>query len=172
MKILRTLAIASLVAAVPAAHATDADEDWKLFGGILSLVQSLVRVAATSDDPAAMQRGVDGILAGRNADANRLAGDLLDEISADMPAQMRGTVSALARDMLTIARRENARQAAQAVTTEKELAVADARAAVLQARKDLAAMGLRYYDADQYRDAVRRNDVLAMELFVAGRGIQ
>ena len=47
-----------------------------MLGGILSIVQSLVHVAASSDDPAAMQRKVDGILAGRNADANRIAGEL------------------------------------------------------------------------------------------------
>lgn len=174
-RLARALGLAALIA-LPA-HASEVDDDWKMFGGMLSLVQSLVRVAAASDDPQAMQRGVDGILAGRNADANRLAGDLMQEMTADMPAQYRGTVRALAQDMLVIARREQARAAASPAVPEREPADAEARAAagerarVLQARKDLAAMGLRYYDAEQYREAQRRNDTLAIELFVAGRGL-
>lgn len=171
MKLVRILVVGSLVTVAPAVQASEADDDWRMFGGILSLVQSLVSVAASSDDPQAVQRGVDGILAGRNADANRIAGDLLGELTDDMPAQVRGTVQALARDMLVIARRENARNAAQAAVQEKEQAAARGRLDALQARKDLAAMGLRYYDAEQYRAAVRRNDGLAVELFVAGRGL-
>ena len=41
----------------------------------------------------------------------------------------------------------------------------------LQARKDLTALGLRYYDEGQYLEAVKRNDQLATELFIAGRGV-
>lgn len=174
----RLIPILVLTASIAlSAQASEADDDWKLFGGMLSLVQSLVRVAAASDDPQAMQRGVDGILAGRNADANRLAGELMQEMTEDMPAQYRGTVRALAQDMLVIARREQARAAAAPPASEREPVETDARAGatdrarVIQARKDLAAMGLRYYDADQYREALRRNDTLAIELFVAGRGL-
>ena len=164
MTLFRTLLVSALVAASPLSYAADADDDWKMFGGILSLVQSFVHVAATTDDPQAMQRNVDGLLSGRNPEANRLAGQLMGELLEDMPVQYRGTVHALARDMMTIARRENARAAVQ---TER----LESREQVMQARKDLAAMGLRYYDAEQYRDAVRRNDALAVELFQAGRGI-
>ena len=171
MKLVRMLVLGSFVASAPLAHASEADDDWKMFGGILSIVQSLVRVAASTDDPQAMQRGVDAIFAGHNADANRIAGDLMGEMMEEMPAQYRGTVNALARDMLVIARRENARAAAQSVAVEKERAAAESRVSALQARKELAAMGLRYYDAEQYREAVRRNDALAVELFVAGRGL-
>lgn len=171
MKLVRLLVLGSLVASAPLVHASEADDDWKMLGGVLSIVQSLVRVAATTDDPQAMQRGMDGILSGRNADANRIAGELMGEMMEDMPAQYRGTVNALARDMIVIARRENARAAAQAATVEQERVAIESRAATLQARKDLAAMGLRYYDADQYREAVRRNDALAVELYVAGRGL-
>lgn len=32
-------------------------------------------------------------------------------------------------------------------------------------------MGLRYFDSAQLLDAVRRDDALAVELFVAGRGV-
>jgi len=35
----------------------------------------------------------------------------------------------------------------------------------------LTAMGLRYYDEAQYLDAVKRNDQLAVELFIAARGV-
>jgi hypothetical protein len=41
----------------------------------------------------------------------------------------------------------------------------------LQARKDLTAMGLRYYDAKEFLEAVKRDDALAVELFIAGRGV-
>ena len=39
------------------------------------------------------------------------------------------------------------------------------------ARKELTAMGLTYHDSRQFLDAVKRNDVLAAELFIAGRGV-
>lgn len=32
-------------------------------------------------------------------------------------------------------------------------------------------MGLRYYDEGQFLDAAKRNDALAVELFIAGRGV-
>ena len=32
-------------------------------------------------------------------------------------------------------------------------------------------MGLRYFDAKDYLEAVKRDDELAVELFVAGRGV-
>jgi hypothetical protein len=32
-------------------------------------------------------------------------------------------------------------------------------------------MGLRYYDEKQFLDAAKRNDTLAVQLFVAGRGV-
>ena len=35
----------------------------------------------------------------------------------------------------------------------------------------LTAMGLRYFDAKDYLEAVKRDDALAVELFVAGRGV-
>lgn len=41
----------------------------------------------------------------------------------------------------------------------------------LEARKELTAMGLQYFDQDQFFSAIRRSDQLAVALFVAGRGI-
>lgn len=166
MQTIRTLFIAVLLVAAPVTQAADAeaDEDWKLFGGILSLVQSFVHIAATNDDPRVMQERMDRLLAGRDAEANRIAGDLMKDMGEDMPAQYRSTVSALARDVLAIARREQAREAARGA------AAADVQDAI-QARKDLTAMGLRYWDEAQYREAARRNDTIAMDLYARARGI-
>lgn len=165
-KQLYTTLLAALLAATPLAQAADAeaDADWKLFGGILSLVQSFVHIAATNDDPQVMQERMDRLLAGRDAEANRIAGDLMKDMGEDMPAQYRSTVSALARDVLAIARREQAREAARGA------AAADVHEAI-QARKDLAAMGLRYWDEEQFREAARRNDAIALDLYARGRGI-
>jgi hypothetical protein len=41
----------------------------------------------------------------------------------------------------------------------------------IQARKDLAGMGLSYFDRKQFLDAIKRNDKLAVQLFLGGRGI-
>ena len=110
-----------------------------------------------------MQKGIDSMILGRNAEANRLAGELLDGMFEDMPPQYKGTVAAIARDFAVVARREQARAAerGEPILIER----------TLQARKDLHAMGLRYHDAAQFFDAVRRDDALAVELFVLGRGV-
>jgi hypothetical protein len=47
----------------------------------------------------------------------------------------------------------------------------DSVGSALQARKDLNAMGLRYHDGKDFLDAVKRDDVLAVELFIAGMGV-
>ncbi len=149
-----------LLAGCAGAQATEDAEDWKMFGRALVLVQTVTSAAASSDDPRAAERSVEQILSGKHGEANRLAGDILDEALTDMPAQYRGTFLAVARDMATIARRDAARESGGS----------DA-AAALQARKDLAAMGLQYHDAGQFLEAVKRNDALAVELFLAGRGV-
>ena len=41
----------------------------------------------------------------------------------------------------------------------------------LEARKQLTAMGLQYFDQAQFIAAIQRADALAVELFVAGRGV-
>ena len=172
MKLLRILILGSMVAAGAPAQASDGDDDWKIFGGILSLVQSFVRIAASTDDPRAMQDGVDALLSGRNGEANRIAGDLMNEMFEDMPAQYRGTISALARDVMTIARRENAKAAMQGESIAPErLIQAPGYERALSARRDLTAMGLSYHETSQFLDAVRRDDALAVELFVYGRGV-
>jgi hypothetical protein len=39
------------------------------------------------------------------------------------------------------------------------------------ARKELTAMGLQYYNQEQFVAAIQRGDTLAVELFVAGTGV-
>jgi hypothetical protein len=162
MRNLRTILAAALLVAGQANAAVAEDDDWQLFGRVLSLVQSVVHGAARSDDPRALEKGVDRLLSGEHREANRLAADLLGEAFEDMPAQYKGTAIALARDLSTIARKERARQGA--------LQSPGADAAI-RARKDLAAMGLRYFDAAQMHDAVRRGDTLAVELYVVAQGV-
>jgi hypothetical protein len=148
-------------------QAAEDAEDWKLIGGILALVQQVVHQAATSPDPAAAQRSVDEILSGGNEPANRIAAGVLDEVLQDVPAEQRGTFVAIGRDLLTLARREQARAVAQ-----PQAAVEPGRDDALRARKELHAMGLRYWDEQQFLEAVRRGDRIAVDLFLAARGLQ
>jgi len=72
MKIIRTLLVASLLApGIPARAAADQDEGWQAFGHALTLVQTLIGIAARSDDPKASLQGIDDVLAGRNPETNR-----------------------------------------------------------------------------------------------------
>lgn len=163
MRAVRTMLIGTMLLASGQTLASEgSDEDWVLMGRVLSLVQSVVHVAAQSNDPRAVERQIDGLLSGRNAEANRLASDLMSNAFEDMPQQYRGTVLALANDFATIARRERARNGGGSLPGPD---------AALLARKDLTAMGLRYYDSGQFLDAVKRDDALAVELFVAARGL-
>lgn len=168
MRPVRILAIAALLlACTTAARAADDAEDWKLIGGILALVQQVVHQAATSPDPAAAQKGVEAILSGGNERANRIAAGVVDEMLQDMPAEQRGVVVALGRDLLTLARRDQARAAAQPRAVA-EPGIDEA----LRARKELHAMGLRYWDEQQFLEAVRRGDRIAVDLFLAAKGLQ
>lgn len=166
MHAIRVLAVAAVLGA-PAAHAAEDADDWKLIGGILALVQQVVHEAATSPDPAAAQKKVDAILSGGSDEANRVAAGVADEMFRDIPAEQRVVVAALGRDLLTLARRDQARAAAQ-----PKAAVEPSRDDALQARKELHAMGLRYWDEQQFLEAVRRGDRIAVDLFLAARGLQ
>jgi hypothetical protein len=158
MKLVRLLLAAALL--VPALPALAADDDAAL-GHMLSLVQVFVRMAAQSDDPVAGLKAMDDVLAGRNAQANHAAAGLLHEITADMPSAQRQQMASIAGDVLGLARRDLGKAPSETVSTDKSL----------QARKDLNAMGLRYFDAKDYLEAVKRDDALAVELFIAGRGV-
>ena len=162
MSFVRTLLIACLLASTVPARAADDDDGWQAFGHALTLVQTLVGLAARSDDPQAGLKGIDDVLAGRNPEANRAIAGLLEEATSDMPAQYRDKVAAIGRDLTAVARRGIAQGPAGGPASVE---------AALQARKDLNAMGLAYHDPRQFLDAVKRDDALAVELYVLGRGV-
>jgi hypothetical protein len=157
MKLIRIFLISSLmIPALSARAATDDDEGWKAFGHALTLAQVLMRIAAQSDDP---NKGFDDVLAGRSTEANRAIAGMLEEATADMPAEYRSRVASIGQDIASLARKQ----------VGKPAPVSADRA--LQARKDLTAMGLKYHDPNAFLDAVKRDDSLAVELFIEGRGV-
>jgi hypothetical protein len=158
MRALRLLLVAPLLAA-PSVHA---QEDAG-FGHALTLVQIFVRAAAQAPgDPQAGAKALGDIASGRNAEASQALNGLFEEMTTGMPAQHKDKVAAIGRDLASLARVEAAKAPASApVSTER----------ALQARKDLTAMGLKYYDNAEYLAAVRRDDALAVELFLLGRGV-
>ena len=165
MKLARILLLAIFV--LPTLPAAAAEEQAPGFGHMLTLMQVFVRLAG-SDDPASGLKAMDDVLAGRNLEANQAAFGLFNEMTAGMPAEHRAKVASIAGDVLSLARRDLGKEqgkqpAALAPTLSAE--------ASLQARKDLTAMGLRYFDAKDYLEAVKRGDELAVELFIAGRGV-
>ncbi|MFN2644592.1 MAG: hypothetical protein ABR570_06355 [Burkholderiales bacterium] len=157
MKLLRTLLILSFAtAALPARAATD-DPDWTAFGHMLTLVQTFVRIGAQPNPDQAMA----DLLSGRNFEANQAIASLFAGATAEMPEEYRARVASIGRDIASYAAKNPVSSAAEAISVDRSL----------QARKDLTAMGLRYYDEGQFLDAVKRNDRLAVELFVASRGV-
>ena len=163
MKAITTTVLALLVAAAtPARAAKSSDENWPALDHALTLVHLFVNISAQSADPLNGLRAVDDILAGRNDEANRAIAGLFGEATADMPAEHRGKVAAIGRDLVAIARKDLWRTG-----PSRPLAADDA----LRARKDLTAMGLSYHSPQQFLDAVKRDDALAVELYIAGRGV-
>lgn len=156
MKALPFLFLFAAALASPVAHAEEQD---KAFGHFLTLVQTFTSIAAQSATP---ERDVADVLAGRNEQANRAASGLLQEITADIPAAQRSQMSAIGADLLSIARRSATPFSAPTPATASD---------AIQARKDLTAMGLKYYDAGDFLEAVKRDDSVAAELFIAGNGV-
>jgi hypothetical protein len=148
----------AILCALPIAAAAADDED-KAFRHILTLVQTFTSIAAQSASP---ERDIADVLAGRNEAANGAASGLLQEITADMPAATRSQMSAIGADLISIARRSATPFSAPTAATATDS---------IQARKDLTAMGLKYHDSSEFLDAVKRNDALAVELFIAGKGV-
>jgi hypothetical protein len=142
--------------------ATGDDEGWAAFGHALTLAQVFMRIAAQSDDPS---RGFDDVLAGRSTEANRAIAGMLEEATADMPPEYRSRVASIGQDIASLARK----QVGKPAVASSDRAGSPDRA--LQARKDLTAMGLKYHDPNEFLDAVRRDDTLAVELFIDGRGV-
>ena len=157
------ICLVAMMCSSAAAGADDA-EDRALLARVLALIAPIVHVAATSADPGAAQKEVDAILAGRNYEANRMASGLFEAMLSDFPPESRPALRSIGRDVVVLARREQARI--------DSLSPADATSRAIQARKELHAMGLRYWDEQQYEDAVRRGDAIAVELFLAARGIR
>ena len=157
------ICFAAVMSSSAVARADDA-EDRAVLARVLALVAPIVHVAATSPDPGAAQREIDAMMAGRNEQANRMAAGLFEAMLSDFPPESRPALRSIGTDLLVLARREQARTNA--------LPPADANERAIQARKELHAMGLRYWDEQQYEDAVRRGDAIAVELFLAARGLR
>ena len=111
MRAIRLFAALLLLPLSASASSEDA-EDWKLIGGVLALVQQIVHLAAHSPNPNAAQKGVDAILAGENGQANRIASGVMEEVMQEVPPEHRSAFISIGRDLLTLARREQARAAA------------------------------------------------------------
>jgi hypothetical protein len=158
MKFIRAFLLLTLIIGFSSARAAvEEEQDWAAFGHVLTLVQQMVRIGAHPYPDQAMA----DLLAGRNHQANQAVASLFAGATAEMPPEYRDRVAALGRDFASLALKHPAPAAVDAISTDRSL----------QARKDLNAMGLKYFDEAQYLDAVKRNDQLAVELFIAGRGV-
>ena len=147
---------AGLALALGPARADDRNaDDWATFGRFLSVLQVVVQTAAR-DDGGQAQQAIDEILAGRNAQANALAREIL----VDVPDAEREKMIAIGRSLAELGQKQAALDARAAAETR-----------AIQARKDLAGMGLVYHDSAQFLAAVRRGDLIAVRLFLAGRGV-
>ena len=163
----RPIGIVFCVAATigsPAFAGGDEDADRAVLARVIALVAPIVHAAATSPDPGAAQKEIDAMMAGRNPEANRMASGLFEAMLSDFPPESRPALRSIGRDVLVLARREQART--------QGLPTAETTERAILARKDLHAMGLRYWDEQQYEDAVRRGDAIAIELFLAARGLR
>ena len=163
MRASRVFAVLVLMPFPVFASTEDAD-DWKLIGGVLAVVQQIVHAATPSPDPQPAQKGVDAILGGENAQANRIASGVMEEVMQDIPPLQRDAFVSIGRDLLVLARREQAR-APDPVTGQSSLESA------LRARRELHAMGLRYWDEQQFSEAARRGDRIAVDLYLAAQGL-
>lgn len=152
------LFILVLACSAPARAAASAyDEDWTAFGQVLTLVETMVHAGMQPNPDAAIA----DVLTGRNPQANGAIAGLFAGVTAEMPPEYRDRVALLGRDLAGYVANHPVVAAVDQMSAER----------ALQARKDLNAMGLRYYDEKQFLDAAKRNDTLAVQLFVAGRGV-
>jgi len=154
---IRTLIVALGAAAVlaPAQASESSAEDWAAFSRFLSILQVVMHTAA-KDDGKQSQQALEEIIAGRNAEANEVA----KELFAEVPTAEREKMLSIARTLLALQQK----QAAASARSDED-------AVAIRARKDLAGMGLTYHDKRQFVDAVRRGDLIAVRLFLVGRGV-
>jgi len=145
-------------ATTPPPAAKQDDEGWTAFGHALTLAQVLMGIAAHSENP---DQGFDDVLAGRSTEANRAMAGLLEEATTDMPAEYRSRVASIGQDIAAVARKQIGKPVAAGASPDR----------AVQARKDLTAMGLKYHDPNDFLAAVGRDDALAVELFIEGRGV-
>lgn len=161
MKLIRTLLVAVLLVPALPAQATE-EPSASTLGHMLTLVHMFVRIAAESDTSATSLRAIDEVLAGRNAAANEAIAGLLKDALADVSPENRATIAAIGRDLVGVARKNLLRvRPGETLFQDRSL----------QARKELTAMGLTYHDSKQFLEAVKRNDTIAAELFIAARGV-
>jgi hypothetical protein len=157
MKSLRILFLALAMLPLSSRAADDA-QDWTAFGHMLTLLQTAMRIGVSPYPDQAMS----DLLAGRNYEANQAIASLFAGATAEMPDEYRQRIAAMGREMASLAlKQQTAAPATAAIPADR----------ALQARKDLTAMGLHYHDHGEFLDAVKRNDELATELFIAGRGV-
>jgi hypothetical protein len=166
MSVKRVIAIIVAAAGIGAANAQStaaSGPDWATIGRFLSLVQVFMQAACPPSssssqgcDPSAAQRAFDDVLSGRNTEANALFLDIFSEV----PAPEREKMLAIGRTMAAMNRKQ--------MVAEAQL---QSESSAIQARKDLTAIGLSYHDRNQFLDAVRRKDAIAVRLFLAGRGV-
>jgi hypothetical protein len=161
MKAIRSLLVAALLVPVLPVHAAEQPADASL-GHVLTLVHMFVRMAAESESSAVNLRAIDEVLAGRNAAANEAIAGLMKEALADVSPENRATIAAIGRDLVSVARKNLLGM------RPGETLFADRS---FEARKQLNALGLTYHDPKQFLEAVKRNDTLAAELFIAGKGV-
>jgi hypothetical protein len=163
MKVARTLLLTTLTVGSlsfgSAVRAADPkyDEDWTAFGHVLTLMQQAIRIGSNPYPDQAMA----DLLGGRNHEANQAIASLFAGATAEMPPEYRDRIASMGRDLASMALRNPAPAAVQGISADRSL----------QARKDLTAMGLKYYDHGEFLDAVKRNDQLAVELFISARGV-
>jgi twitching motility two-component system response regulator PilH len=69
-------------------------------------------------------------------------------------------------------RRASVSSPEEKVAAKNPLNVITAGMTVLEARRQLASMGLQYFSQEQFLAAIKRKDKLAVRLFVTGRGIK
>ena len=92
-----------------------------------------------------------------------MAREMFDNMPSGVQAQLLG----VARTAIALSQRQ------QALARRAPEPAGGAHAdAAIQARKDLAGMGLSYFDGAQFGEAVRRNDRIAAGLYLRGRGLQ
>jgi hypothetical protein len=165
MSMKRLIAIVVAAAGIGTANAQGnaaSAADWATIGRFLSLVQMFMQAACPPSsasqgcDQNAAQKAFDDIANGRNAEANALFLDIF----AAVPPPERDKMLAIGRTMAAMNRKQMA--------AEAQL---QGDSSAIQARKDLTAIGLSYHDRDQFLDAVRRKDAIAVRLFLTGRGV-